>query len=120
MHVVAIVVGARVAIGVEDEVAIVVVIEKPEWNLESMAITGKEDIVELYVLKLGNPGIYPDKDEEEGHHLEWWQRGHGAQTRATEWTKPKVAEVDRNIQVFSELGRVFAGFAEAGNGEEVD
>ena len=66
------VMGVKVAIIGEDEVAIVVMVEKPEWKLEWMSITNKEDIVELYVLLFYNPDIYLNKDDEEGDNLEEW------------------------------------------------
>ena len=66
------VMGVKVAIIGEDEVAIVVMVEKSEWKLEWMSITNKKDIVELYVLLFYNPDIYLNKDDEEGDNLEEW------------------------------------------------
>lgn len=65
MRVKAIVIG-------EDKVVIVVVVKKTKLNLELMAITNKEDIVELHVLMLCNPNIYPNKDHKEGDRLKGW------------------------------------------------
>ena len=85
--------GVRVAIVGKNEVAIVVMVEKSEYNLELMAITNKEDIVELYVLVLYNFDIYPNKDDEEGDHLEGWPRGHGARKRV-KWMATMMAKGD--------------------------
>ena len=63
------VVGVEVSI-VEEHEIVIVLVEKLEWKLELMAINNKEDIVEQYVLMLYNPDLYPNKDDEEGDHLE--------------------------------------------------
>lgn len=79
--------------------------------MESITITDKEDIVDLYVLELSNSGIYPDKDEERS------PRG----VAEGPWGTNASDEVDDTQggrggpeRVFPELGQVFAGFAEAG------
>ena len=63
------VVGFEAAI-VEENKVVIVMVGKPKWKLELMAINNKEDIVKQYVLMLYNPDIYLNKDDEEGDLLE--------------------------------------------------
>ena len=66
------VIGVKATVIGDDKVVTVVAVKKTKLNLELMAITNKEDFVELYVLMLCNPNIYPNKDHEEGDGLKGW------------------------------------------------